>query len=146
MIIDPISWLLAVAGGVIIGLASLALLFFNGRITGVSGIAAGLLGRSGGDRLWRGLFVLGMIAAGGVFLLLHPPALPQSTDFGLGMGAIAAAGVLVGVGSRMASGCTSGHGVCGMSRLSPRSFAATATFVLAGAIGAGALRYVLGGA
>ena len=119
----------SLAGGVLIGLAAALFVLFNGRIAGISGIVGGLLGPSRGDRAWRIAFVLGLIGAPLAYRLVAPWQPPR---IDAGMALLALAGALVGVGARVGSGCTSGHGVCGMARLSPRSFAATAAFMAAG--------------
>jgi uncharacterized membrane protein YedE/YeeE len=119
----------ASAGGVLIGLAAAILLLFNGRIAGISGVVGGLLAPVRDDVGWRVAFVLGLVGAPGAWLLLAaPPALQVDASWG----ALVVAGLLVGIGTRYASGCTSGHGVCGLSRLSPRSLVATLTFMAAG--------------
>ena len=119
----------ALAGGLLIGLAAAALILFNGRIAGISGIAGGLLRPARGDIGWRAAFLLGLIGAPLVYLLGAP--LPE-VQVEAGTATLIAAGLLVGVGTRYGAGCTSGHGVCGLSRLSPRSLAATLAFMLAG--------------
>jgi uncharacterized membrane protein YedE/YeeE len=119
----------ALAGGLLIGLAAAAFLLLNGRIAGISGILGGLLRPSRGDLGWRVAFLLGLVAAPLVYALAAPlPAMRIDA----GNATLLAAGLLVGVGTRYAAGCTSGHGVCGLSRRSPRSLAATAAFMLAG--------------
>lgn len=119
----------SLAGGILIGLAAAALLLLLGRIAGISGIVGGLLQPSKGDTGWRLAFVLGLLAAPTVYTLFQPlPEIEVSTDLPV----LLAAGLLVGVGTRYGSGCTSGHGVCGLSRLSPRSLAATLAFMAAG--------------
>ncbi|MGL4205668.1 MAG: YeeE/YedE family protein [Aeromonadaceae bacterium] len=125
----PISSLL---GGMLIGLAALLLLWLPGRIAGISGIVAGLLAPSRQEWLWRVVFVAGLLLGGGVgfwFLRLPVPDL-ASVSWPLLM----LAGLLVGVGARLGSGCTSGHGICGIGRLSPRSLVATASFMGSGVI------------
>ncbi len=119
----------AVAGGMLIGLASVLLLLFNGRIAGISGILGGLLRPQRGDMAWRLAFLLGLVAAPLVYSLAATLP-PVRVDAGGAM--LVAAGLLVGIGTRYGSGCTSGHGVCGVSRLSPRSLVATLAFMLAG--------------
>ena len=119
----------SLAGGMLIGLAAAALLLLLGRIAGISGIVGGLLQPSKGDTGWRLAFVLGLLAAPTIYTLFQPlPAIEVTTDLPV----LLAAGLLVGVGTRYGSGCTSGHGVCGLSRLSPRSLAATLAFMAAG--------------
>jgi len=118
------------AGGLLIGLAAVGLLLFNGRIAGISHIVGGLLTPQRGDALWRLSFVLGLLAGGALLRIAYPEALDAVHAHSLGMDA--AAGLLVGLGARIGNGCTSGHGVCGLARRSPRAAAATATFVLSG--------------
>lgn len=116
-------------GGMLIGIAAAMLVLLNGRIAGISGIVGGLLRPLRGDILWRLAFVLGLFAAPGAMGLVSALAAPRiEASFGM----LALAGLLVGVGTSYGSGCTSGHGVCGISRLSPRSLVATAAFMLAG--------------
>lgn len=131
MTIDWINFtpLTAAAGGVLIGLAAALLLLFNGRIAGISGILGGLLKWTSGDKIWRLAFVVGLLAAPFAWQLFA--ALPTASVSDSPW-LLVAAGLLVGFGSRLGSGCTSGHGVCGVSRLSPRSLIATATFMAAG--------------
>ena len=119
----------ALAGGILLGLASALFILVNGRILGISGIVGGLLRPKTGDAGWRISFVLGMLAAPLLYMLLAGPV-PATID--AGWGTVVLAGLLVGVGTRYGSGCTSGHGVCGLSRLSPRSLAATLSFMGAG--------------
>jgi len=117
-------------GGMLIGLAAVLLLALNGRIAGVSGILNGAVTAPDRfDRSWRILFILGLIT-GAVLYRLFSGALPVQID--AGMPTLVAAGLLVGFGTRLGSGCTSGHGVCGLARLSPRSLAATMTFMFFG--------------
>ena len=119
----------ALAGGAMICLAAALLILFNGRIAGISGIMGGLLGWRKEDIFWRVAFLAGLIAAPLAFSLAAPlPAARVDADFPT----LILAGLLVGAGTRYGSGCTSGHGVCGLARLSPRSLAATASFMLAG--------------
>jgi uncharacterized membrane protein YedE/YeeE len=132
----------ALAGGVLIGLAASVLLIGYGRISGISGIAGHLLLGKPGDRAWRAAFLAGLLLAGAVAARLAPAALQASPR---SLASVAAAGLLVGIGTRLGSGCTSGHGVCGLSRLSPRSLVATLTFILSGAVTVTLLRW-LGGA
>jgi uncharacterized protein len=119
----------ALAGGLLIGLAAAMFVLLNGRIAGISGILGGLLKPVRGDAGWRVAFVAGLIGAPWAYAAFS--ALPRvQVDAGYGM--LVAAGLLVGIGTRYGAGCTSGHGVCGLSRLSPRSLAATAIFMGAG--------------
>ena len=119
----------SLAGGLLIGLATALLLLFSGRIAGISGIVGGLLRPGKGDVAWRVAFVAGLLAAPLVFAMAAP--LP-SVQIDAGTATLVAAGLLVGLGTRYGSGCTSGHGVSGLSRGSPRSIVATALFMAAG--------------
>jgi uncharacterized membrane protein YedE/YeeE len=139
---DTNTILMASLGGVLIGLASATLMLFNGRIAGISGIFRGVLVPQRGDLLWRGLFVLGLVAGGALMFALQPELFP--TSFETSVPVTIAAGLLVGFGTRLGSGCTSGHGVCGLSRFSPRSLVATLTFITAGAVVVFAVRNLLG--
>ncbi|MES2975872.1 MAG: YeeE/YedE family protein [Pseudomonadota bacterium] len=121
----------SLAGGILLGLASAVFILFNGRILGISGIVGGLLRPRAGDVGWRLAFLLGMLAAP---LLYAAVAGPVSPRIDAGWFTVIVAGLLVGVGTRFGSGCTSGHGVCGLSRLSPRSLVATLAFMGAGFI------------
>ncbi len=122
----------ALIGGTLIGLAAVLLMRLNGRIAGISGILNGALSLDAGDRLWRWLFIAGLIIGGFAYQYLAETPLISRTDFP--MVQLALAGFLVGVGTRLGSGCTSGHGVCGIARLSPRSLVSTAVFLAAGAL------------
>jgi uncharacterized membrane protein YedE/YeeE len=132
----PVS---ALAGGVLIGLASVWLLAANGRIAGVSGILHGLFAQPPGDRAWRAAFIAGLIAAGLAWQLFVDVTPRQ----GFGLGWAALAGALVGFGTRVGGGCTSGHGVCGLGRLSVRSLVAVAVFMATGMAATFAMRHVL---
>jgi uncharacterized membrane protein YedE/YeeE len=121
----------ALIGGGLIGAAASILLLGSGRIAGISGILGGLLTPTRGDRLWRALFLLGLLAAGVIATAFAPQLIGSSPRSLL---TLIAAGLLVGSGTRLGNGCTSGHGVCGISRFSPRSLVATATFIAAGMI------------
>ena len=122
----------SLAGGVLLGLASALFVLVNGRVLGISGILGGLLAPRRGDAGWRIALLLGMLAAPATVMLLAPPDWISAPRIEAGTVALVVAGLLVGYGTRLGSGCTSGHGVCGLSRLSPRSLAATATFMAAG--------------
>lgn len=126
----PQDWLNALAGGVLIGIAVSIMLLFNGRVTGVSGILNNLLFFKKSDRLWRFLFLLGLFV-GGLVLHFFKPEVFQG-QLAIGVAPTIVAGILVGLGTALGSGCTSGHGVCGISRLSVRSIVATLTFMIAG--------------
>jgi hypothetical protein len=119
----------ALAGGAVIGLAAAMFILLNGRIAGISGILGGLLQLPKGDMAWRIAFLLGLLAAPLVYGWFAP--LPE-VRVEAGTATLVVAGLLVGLGTRYGSGCTSGHGVCGLSRLSPRSLVATAAFMSAG--------------
>jgi len=135
--------LTALCGGLLIGLSAAVLLLCNGRIAGISGIVGGLLQRyKAGDFGWRAAFVSGLILAPVLYRVFGE--LPQSR-IDANWATLVVAGVLVGFGSRLGSGCTSGHGVCGISRLSPRSLVATATFMSTGFIAVYVVRHLLGG-
>ena len=131
----------SLAGGVLIGIAAAMFVLLNGRIAGISGVLGGLLKPVGGDVAWRVAFLLGLVGAPLVYRLAT--ALPP-LQIGAGYGALVSAGLLVGIGTRYGSGCTSGHGVCGLSRLSPRSLAATAAFMGTGFATVFVLRHLLG--
>ncbi len=131
----------SLAGGILIGLASVWLLAANGRIAGVSGILHGLFAQPPGDRLWRLFFILGLVTAG---IAWHAYAGPAPAREGFGLGWAAAAGLLVGFGTRIGGGCTSGHGVCGLGRLSLRSLVAVAIFMATGIVTAVIVRHVIG--
>ena len=119
----------SLAGGILLGLASAIFILVNGRILGISGIVGGLLTPRAGDTSWRLAFVLGLVIAPSVYTLFAGPVL-ATVD--AGWATLIVAGLLVGVGTRYGAGCTSGHGVCGLSRLSPRSLVATLSFMGAG--------------
>lgn len=131
----------SLAGGVLIGVAAAMFVLLNGRIAGISGVLGGLLRPAAGDVAWRIAFVAGLVAT--PLLWLSFADRPQPT-IDAGWGALVAAGLLVGIGTRYGSGCTSGHGVCGLSRLSPRSLVATLAFMGAGFVTVYLLRHVLG--
>ncbi|GAC1691229.1 MAG: YeeE/YedE family protein [Candidatus Dormibacteraceae bacterium] len=138
-----IPWFLAALGGILIGLAAVLLMSGLGRIAGVSGIAGGLVTRRGGDWPWRLAFVIGLVSAAPLRLLVSGESgvgAPQ-----VGWPWMALAGLLVGLGTRLGSGCTSGHGVCGIARFSPRSLAATATFMALGIATVAVVRHWSGG-
>lgn len=131
----------ALAGGVLIGIAAAMFALLNGRIAGISGVLGGLLRPRRGDIAWRAAFVLGLVGAPLLYALVAALPVPQVDA---GTGALVVAGLLVGIGTRYGSGCTSGHGVCGLSRLSPRSLAATLAFMGAGFATVFVLRHLLG--
>ena len=122
--------LMPLTGGILIGIASSMMLLFSGRIAGVSGIFGGMLFQRGKERAWRFSFIIGLIAGGILLYTINTEFFENSS--GRGLLAVTIAGLLVGIGTRVGGGCTSGHGVCGIGRLSGRSLVATVTFVLAG--------------
>ena len=130
----------ALAGGVLIGAAAALLLLFNGRIAGISGILGGLLRPAAGDVAWRVAFIGGLVFSPALYALFT--RLPGAT-IEAGYPLLMLAGLLVGAGTRYGSGCTSGHGVCGLSRLSLRSLAATAAFMAAGFVTVFSVRHLL---
>ena len=130
----------ALVGGLLIGLATAMFVLLNGRIAGISGVLGGLLKPLAGDLLWRVAFIAGLIVAPLAYTLVSVvPAVQIDAEYG----ALIAAGLLVGVGTRYGAGCTSGHGVCGLSRLSPRSLVATLVFMGAGFVTVFVLRHLL---
>ncbi len=131
----------SLAGGILIGISAAMFALLNGRIAGISGVLGGLLKPATGDVAWRVAFIVGLVVAPLVYALfsdLQPPQIDAGT------GALVLAGLLVGVGTRYGSGCTSGHGVCGLSRLSPRSLAATLAFMGAGFMTVYVTRHIIG--
>ncbi len=131
----------ALAGGGIIGFAAAMFILLNGRIAGISGVLGGLLTPARGDISWRLAFIAGLVGAPLLYALFTELPHPQ---IDAGYAALVVAGLLVGAGTRYGSGCTSGHGVCGVSRLSPRSLVATAAFILAGFVTVYVLRHLIG--
>lgn len=136
------AWLAGLAGGVLIGSSVTLLLWLNGRIAGISGIAFGLAERSIGTHGWRIAFLLGLLAAGGLAFHVLPHAPPREA---FPRAWLIAAGLLVGVGTAMGGGCTSGHGVCGLARWSRRSLVAVPIFMAAAIATVYVVRHVLGG-
>jgi uncharacterized protein len=135
--------LASLIGGLLIGSAASAMLWLDGKIAGISGILGGLLQPVRGDALWRACFVVGLFAAGLIMRILNPAA--YAFTISRSTGAIIVAGLLVGFGTRLGSGCTSGHGVCGVSRISARSLLATATFLVTGAATVFLINHLFGG-
>jgi uncharacterized membrane protein YedE/YeeE len=131
-------------GGVFIGLAASVMLLLHGKIAGISGIVGGLLQPRAGDVSWRLLFVAGLVLGGTALAFVWPAALTDTLV--RSPVTVLFAGLLVGFGTRMGNGCTSGHGVCGLTRFSPRSAAAVATFMTTGAITAYITQQLMGGA
>jgi uncharacterized membrane protein YedE/YeeE len=134
----PLDWIYALVGGMIIGLAVSIMLLFNGRVTGISGIINGLFSLQKNDTLWRLTFIFGLFIGG----ILVKEVIPTAFTGGLTTPTwtVVVAGLLVGFGTIMGSGCTSGHGVCGISRLSIRSILSTVTFIAAGVLAVLVLR------
>lgn len=140
--LDLHPWLASALGGAMIGLSAVGMMAGLGRVAGISGIAASLINGTA-DRTWRLCFLLGLVVAAPLLWLA------SGERFGVGLPVLGlpwmgVAGVLVGFGTGLGSGCTSGHGVCGIARLSPRSLAATITFMLAGMLTVGVIRHLLG--
>lgn len=133
----------SLAGGLFLGVSALMLLLFSGRIAGMSGIFGGLLHFRPGDTAWRVIFLLGLLAGGALLALMFPSSLDIDVEFSAPV--IMLAGLMVGIGSRMGSGCTSGHGICGIGRLSPRSIAAVAVFMSTGILTATLIANLFGG-
>jgi uncharacterized membrane protein YedE/YeeE len=133
----------SLVGGVLVGLAAAMLLLTDGKIAGVSGIVGGLLRPAIGDIAWRLTFLVGLVAGGGILQVCFPGAVAFTVA--RSWGTIAVGGLLVGFGSRLANGCTSGHGVCGIGRGSLRSVVATAVFMATGACAAYVIGHVMGG-
>lgn len=115
-------------GGILLGISATILLLVNGKIAGISGIMNGIMSPKKGDYSWRLLFAVGMIAGGLISVLMLGIAVPSTANLSLGM--VIAGGLLVGIGTRLGNGCTSGHGICGMGRLSKRSVVATCVFMV----------------
>lgn len=132
----------ALAGGVLIGISATLLLLFNGRIAGVSGILGGLVIPVPGDRLWRGFFLSGLIVSGFIYNINFPGIFYPRPDYPLFL--LITGGFIVGFGTRMGGGCTSGHGVCGIGRLSIRSVIATLVFMITGTITVYIVRHLIG--
>lgn len=129
----------ALIGGMLVGSAASILILFNGRIAGISGVVGGLFSSARSDIGWRFAFIAGLLGAPFIYGLFA--GLP-AVQIDAGPGILIVAGLLVGVGTRYGSGCTSGHGVCGLSRLSPRSLVATLTFMAAGFAATYAVRHL----
>ena len=136
----PVS---ALAGGLLIGASVVLMLWFNGRVTGISGIFGGLIARPNRETLWRALFVIGLI--GGVALYRGAGGPLVDIEITGSTALLVAGGLLVGFGARLGSGCTSGHAICGLARFSVRSLTATAVFMLTAALTVFILRHLAGG-
>jgi uncharacterized membrane protein YedE/YeeE len=133
----------SLSGGVLLGVASALFILLNGRILGISGILGGLLPAKTGDASWRLTFLLGLFVSPLVMKVLAPTDFLHAPRIDADMAMVVVAGLLVGVGTRYGSGCTSGHGVCGLSRLSPRSMVATAAFMAAGFVTVFVLKHIV---
>ena len=133
----------AIIGGTLIGLASFCLMLFNGRIAGIAGIVKGALRPEKGNFMWRVTFIMGMILSGVLLERLYPQLYRMEIDRSIW--AYAVAGLLIGIGTELANGCTSGHGVCGVGRLSNRSVTITMSFTLSGIIVVWVINTLLGG-
>jgi hypothetical protein len=140
--VESFSILRGLAGGILIGLGAAVLLLLNGKIAGISGILGGMLGSAKSDLYWRIAFVIGILAGGFLTPLITGDALV--TTLPVPWWLIIPAGLLVGFGTRLGSGCTSGHGVCGLARLSGRSLAATMTFIVVAMVTVFVVRHILG--
>ena len=136
----PVS---ALIGGGMIGLSAVILMAFNGRIAGISGVFSGIAFAPRGDKLWRILFVVGLVIAPLIYQVISGRAPAFNLDANTPL--IITGGLLVGFGTRLGSGCTSGHGICGISRLSPRSIVSVLIFMAAGVLTVMAAKAVLGG-
>jgi hypothetical protein len=134
----------SLVGGIVIGIAALVLLRFYRRIAGVSGIFGGLFPFNTGETLWRMIFLAGLITGGIILSFFHSDTITFELTYS--NPALILAGLLVGVGSRMGNGCTSGHGICGLGRLAPRSMAAVLTFMVTGILTAVLVQELFGGA
>jgi uncharacterized membrane protein YedE/YeeE len=141
-IVDSLSIGPSLLGGALIGLAASLVLLGQGRVAGISGMYGGLFDPHQREHAYRGWFVSGLVLSGLLVRIVAPEAFEAATATGLGR--VALAGVLVGFGTRLGNGCTSGHGVCGLSRLSPRSLVATTTFMAAGMFAVFLARHVVG--
>lgn len=133
----------SLAGGVLLGVASALFILLNGRVLGISGIVGGLLSPKAGDIGWRVALIAGLLAAPAVYALIAPAGFITAPRIDAGFSLVVLAGLLVGIGTRYGSGCTSGHGVCGLSRLSPRSLVATLAFMGTGFVTVFVIRHLI---
>jgi len=133
----------SLSGGIILGVASALFILINGRVLGISGILGGLLPPKAGDTFWRLAFLAGMFASPWVFNTLAPAEFITTPQIDADLVMLVIAGLLVGIGTRYGSGCTSGHGVCGLSRMSPRSLVATLSFMAAGFLTVYVVRHLI---
>lgn len=135
----PVS---AFTGGLLIGLSATLLLFLNGRIAGISGMLGGLISTAGFERYWRVAFLVGIVLGAYVFSLFRPDMIDLRANYPVWL--LALGGFLVGFGTRMGNGCTSGHAICGIARFSVRSIVATLTFMLTGFVTVYVIRHLIG--
>jgi uncharacterized membrane protein YedE/YeeE len=135
---SPVS---ALTGGALIGISATLLLLFNGRMAGISGIMNGVFNSPRSETVWRLAFLAGLVIGAFLFKLIVPGFFTMRQGYPLGL--LAAGGFLVGFGTRMSNGCTSGHGICGLANLSPRSLLATLTFMAGGIVTVYFIRHVL---
>jgi uncharacterized membrane protein YedE/YeeE len=141
MVVENFTPVSALVGGILIGVATLLLLAANGRMAGISGIAGGLLNPRPGEIAWRGLFLAGLVLGAGAYGLFRQ----VNIQFQAGLPVLILGGLLVGYGTQLGRGCTSGHGICGVARLSPRSIAATLIFMICAAVTVYLVRHVIRG-
>ena len=138
----PAEWIWGLAGGIMIGLAASMFLLVNGRVMGASGLLGGLVDGTGrGNRVERIAFIAGLVGVPGAIALAYGPLETHATE---NLTVLIAGGLLVGIGTRVANGCTSGHGVCGISRLSLRGIVATVFYLMAGGLSVVLFRHLLG--
>ena len=137
------DWLKALAGGALIGAASALILWAHGQLLGISGLVRALLARWDHDDKWRAAFITGLVLGGALWRAAGLEVF--RFEISRSLYAVAAAGLLVGFGTSLGNGCTSGHGICGVSRLSPRSLTATGVFIIAGALSVAVVRTLFGG-
>jgi len=135
------NWVTALIGGILIGISSTIMLAWNGRIAGISGMVHGLVTPSAGEINWRWIFLVGLISGGALYE--YGTGMGPTPQFNLMPIAMIIGGLLVGFGTRMGNGCTSGHGVCGLGRLSPRSLVAVITFLGTGMITVYVMRHMM---
>ena len=141
MVIENFTPASALIGGILIGIAATLLLALNGRVAGVSSIIGSLFNPDRGDVAWRMMFLLGLMLGAGVYGILRPVAIQLTSSIPV----LVIAGLLVGFGTQLGNGCTSGHGVCGIARLSPRSIVATFVFMISAAITVYLVHHLVGG-
>lgn len=132
----------ALAGGMLIGLSATVMLLFNGRITGISGMLSGLLTPTKGEWMWRLVFLTGMMIGTVLYIYIFPETFVPRTNFSMPL--LIAGGFLVGYGTRLGSGCTSGHAICGIARFSSRSILATCVFMFSGGLTVFVVRHLSG--